>query len=231
MQMETGYHASYHSDDESWGKDLPRALSADENLDADIELIGRAIREWILAGKDGSFQSLMISFAGPMEGLSRTPLPTAEEKLAVSKSQEDRFYTLGDAAKSRFEAGDFETARAYALELQTIMPSYDEDWNYGNAVAAVNIVLGRLALEDGRVEEAEAFLIEAGKSPGSPQMDSFGPNMSLAQDLLLAGRRTAVLEYFKLCEKFWTRKFSKLEKWTEDVEAGRVPDFGANVVY
>ncbi len=47
------------------------------------------------------------------------------------------------------------------------------------------------------------YLIAAGKSPGSPQMDSFGPNMTLAKDLLEKGERDAVLEYFMRCRKFW----------------------------
>lgn len=230
--MEDGYRTNYFcTNDDAWGKDLPLCLKADENLDADIEKIGNAIRALVFAAGDAPLGSFNITLFGPMDGLSRTPRPTAEEALAASKSQGDRFDTLGDAAKSRFEAGDFEAARAHALELQKMILSYVDNPFYGSAVASVNIVLGRLAMKDGNVEGAEAFLIEAGRSPGSPTMDTFGPNMSLAQDLLIAGHSKAVLEYFKLCAKFWSSKFSKLEKWTEDVNAGRLPDFGANLEY
>jgi hypothetical protein len=55
----------------------------------------------------------------------------------------------------------------------------------------------RLTLED-----AKRYLIESGKSPGSPQINSFGPNMSLAEDLINKGERDVAPEYFELCRKF-----------------------------
>ena len=229
--MESGYHINYFSSDDSWEKELPCALIPGETLDADIDRIASAIRAWLNNKENRSFGTLSITLVGPVDGLTQEPRKTSEETLAASKGKLERFYALGDAAKSRFEAGDYETARAYALELQKMTPSYREDWNYGNAIASANIVLGRLALRDGNIEEAEALLVKAGKSPGSPQMDSFGPNMSLAQDLLAAGHSAAVLEYFKLCEAFWVPEFSKLDQWTDDVHAGGIPDFGANLVY
>ena len=64
-------------------------------------------------------------------------------------------------------------------------------------------MLGRIAVREGHIKEADRYLLAAGKSPGSPQMDSFGPNMSLAKDLLEKGQRNTVLQYFALCHKFW----------------------------
>ena len=63
------------------------------------------------------------------------------------------------------------------------------------------------------------------------KMDSFGPNMSLAQDLLTKGERDVVLEYFELCRHFWKMENGRLTKWGQEVKAGRIPDFGANLVY
>ena len=74
-------------------------------------------------------------------------------------------------------------------------------------------------------------LLEAGKSPGSPQMDTFGPNMSLARDLVEKGERETVLQYFELCRKFWKLGQDRLDQWTKDVRAGQMPDFGANLLY
>ena len=226
--METGYHTNYFSSDDSWGKELPGALIPGETLDADIEQIANAIRAWVLDKHKGEHHSISVSISGPFDGLMlKEARKTPEEKLAESKDESERFYALGRAAKSRFDAGDFESAREYALELQKMIPNNRD----ADAVASVNIVLGRLALRDGKVEKAEKYLLEAGKVPGSPVLSSFGPNMSLAHDLLIAGHSAAVLEYFKLCEVFWNPKFSQLEKWTEDVDAGRIPEFGANLVY
>ena len=66
---------------------------------------------------------------------------------------------------------------------------------------------------------------------GSPQMNSFGPNMSLAKDLLEKGERQAVLDYFELCRKFWKMDNGRLNDWSQEVKAGKIPDFGANMVY
>ena len=57
--------------------------------------------------------------------------------------------------------------------------------------------------------------------------------MSLAKDLLEIGEREVVLEYFKLCSRFWDSDRAKdtLDKWGVLAAAGRIPDFGANLHY
>jgi hypothetical protein len=72
-------------------------------------------------------------------------------------------------------------------------------------------------------------LLKAGATPGSPQLNSFGPNMALAKELLDKGEREAVLEYFTLCSKFWDR--DELKEWMALVKDGVTPKFGANLVY
>ena len=151
--------------------------------------------------------------------------------LQKAKTEEERYYALGDAAKQAFTNGDYADAKTYAVELATLTPKYKGNWNYGNAIQDSNIVLGRLALKEGRVEDAKTHLIEAGKSPGSPQMDSFGPNMSLAKDLLEHGEKEVVVEYFTLCKSFWEMHRGRLDEWIVLVQAGRIPNFGANLVY
>jgi hypothetical protein len=55
--------------------------------------------------------------------------------------------------------------------------------------------------------------------------------MSLAKDLLEKGERNVVLEHFELCRKFWKMDRGRLDQWSQDVKAGKIPDFGANLVY
>ena len=62
-------------------------------------------------------------------------------------------------------------------------------------------------------------------------LGSFGPNMSLAKDLLAKGEQETVLEYLELCRKFWGLNRGKLDEWVKDIEAGRMPEFGANLIY
>ena len=158
-------------------------------------------------------------------------LDEALKKLAAASSEEDEFYALDDAAKQSFEVGKMEDARKYAKGLLSLAPYYTGNWNYGNAIQDGNLILGRIALKEGHLEEAKQYLLEEGKSPGSPQMDSFGPNMSLARDLLEKGERETVLQYFDLCRRFWKMGQGELDEWTKDVKAGQIPDFGANLVY
>ena len=158
-------------------------------------------------------------------------LNAASEELAKAKTDQERFYALNDAAKESFVLGKTEDARTYANNLLALLPKFPNDWNYGNAVQDANLVLGRIAVQEGRLEDAKRHLLEAGKSPGSPQMNSFGPNMSLAKDLLEKGERNVVLEHFELCRKFWKMDRGRLDQWSQDVKAGKIPDFGANLVY
>jgi len=175
------------------------------------------------------FLALALSGKHPMTPEGQ--LNVANQKLKVAVTEEDRFYALDDAAKESFVAGKIEDARKDATELLSLASNYVSNWNYGNAIQDGNLVLGRIAVSEGRIEDAKQYLLAAGKSKGSPQMDSFGPNMSLAKDLLEKGERDTVLQYFELCRKFWTMDYSKLDDWSQDVKAGKIPDFGANLVY
>jgi hypothetical protein len=177
---------------------------------------------------------LSILLFGCGQGTSRTPqgrLNTAVQKLASAKTPEEHFYALDDAVKESFVLGNIEEGRKYANELLATAPKFKRDWNYGNAIQDGNLVLGRIALREGHTNEAKQYLLNAGASPGSPQMNSFGPNMSLAKDLLEKGERDTVLQYFELCRKFWQMGPKKLDAWSEEVKAGKIPDFGANLVY
>ena len=153
------------------------------------------------------------------------------EKFKQATTEEKRFYTLGPAAKEAFTKGDYATAKSYAEKLEKLTPKYKTNWNYGNAIQDYNIVLGLIALKNNQNEEAKKHLIAAGKSPGSPQMNSFGPNMMLAKALLEAGEKETVIEYFKLCKTFWRMDRGRLDEWIILVKAGRIPRFGTNLVY
>ena len=158
-------------------------------------------------------------------------LAEATNILVKSQSPQERFYALNVAAKESFVAGNTEGAKKYAQELMTLLPKFPGDWNYGNAVQDANLVLGRIAVKEGRIDEAKQHLIAAGNSPGSPQMNSFGPNVSLAKDLLEKGERDVVIQYLELCRKFWKMHRGNLDKWIQEIKDGKIPDFGANLVY
>lgn len=92
-------------------------------------------------------------------------------------------------------------------------------------------MLGLCALNKGDAKPAGEYLLKAGKTPGSPQLNSFGPNMLLAKALLERGAKEEVLEYFDLCRSFWAMGGDRLDKWAKDIDAGNVPDLGGNLAY
>jgi len=167
----------------------------------------------------------------------KTAEPSPEAKLAQLEQSaptagKDRFYALSGLAKAAFEAGDLGKAERYAREFLSAAPGNETDWNYGNAIFFGNMVLGRVALRrDHNVGLAKTLLMASATTAGSPQLNSFGPNMSLANDLLIQGERDTVLDFFARCRSFWKMGQKKLDEWTAIVKGGGIPEFGANLLY
>jgi tetratricopeptide (TPR) repeat protein len=154
-------------------------------------------------------------------------------RAAELADEHEKYAMLTALAKVAFEAGEDAKAKEYAEEL--LAPSDDPNsaWNSGNAVHHGHLILGRLALRAGDVPTAKAELLEAGKTTGSPQLDSFGPNMMLAKELIEKGERDVVIEYFDLCRTFWKgeRHEKELDAWAAIVKGGGAPQFGGNLAY
>lgn len=154
-----------------------------------------------------------------------------EKAQTSDREKMSRFYRMDNLAKAAVKAEDLEKATRYAKESLAGAKDFPNDWNHGNAVHHGNNVLGLVAMKQGDLKLADEHLLKAGNTPGSPQLNSFGPNMTLAKALLEKDRKDAVLEYFELCRKFWKMGGDRLDRWTKDVKAGDVPDFGGNLAY
>lgn len=151
--------------------------------------------------------------------------------LVWSKAAYLRLFSLGCVGMRKVETGALEKARRCAEELLCLSGKLEDDWGQGDAIHKGHLILGRVALREGDLEQAGRHLLGAGNTPGSPGLDSFGPNMTLAKELLEAGESRVVLEYFALCGKFWQLGSGKLAFWTASVEQGRIPNFGSNLLY
>lgn len=172
----------------------------------------------------GHLVSLSRSKQGAAEALSYH-----ERALALMDPDERRAWT-SYAAKSAFAAEEFEKAESFAKELVAEPPDR-KSWDHGNAIHHGNLILGRLALRSGELDKAKQHLLAAGRTPGSAVLSSFGPNMTLALELIEKGERQAVLEYFELCARFWKHDRGQLKAWAATVKGGGTPDFGANLNY
>lgn len=151
------------------------------------------------------------------------------EQDSLGGDKDRRFYALSDLEYFALQAGAYDKAADYAHELLSDAEQKKEGWNYGNAIHNGHATLGLLALRSDDIATARLELLEAGKTPGSPQLNSFGPGMTLANELLKRGEREAVLEYFALCRKFWKLGRSQLDAWSDAVRKGETPVFGGNL--
>jgi hypothetical protein len=187
--------------------------------------------EW--SGRLGHFyrMSMIRSEGGERREFAAKALAEVERTLEQRKAAEANaeYHLLDDLATLALEAGDLDKADRLARRLLKINSQRPKNGNTGNAVHYGNLVLGRVALRKGRVAEAKARLLAAGKTTGSPTLSSFGPNMALAKELLEKGEKEVVLEYFELCAKFWDPP--QLKEWTATVEKGEIPEFRGNLVY
>lgn len=162
---------------------------------------------------------------------------------AVTGLTYPRFLGLRAAADRALNLGNLDDADRLARELLDLAAAYDRDFYHGNALHHGNLLRGRVALKRGDTGGAGDFLRAAAKTPGSPQLSTFGPNMLLAKELVEAGEREVVLEYLEDCKAFWKTAArvatpdgamspaAALDVWAVAVREGRMPDFGPNLVY
>ncbi len=158
-------------------------------------------------------------------------LAEARSDLEKAANEYERWVALGKFGFWSVDSGDFEAAAGAAKELLGLADRYQTDWNYGNVIHKCNLIQGRIALRRGDVETAKEHLLAAGRTRGSPQLDSYGPNMMLARELLEVGEREAVLQYLELCGVFWKCDVGCLDIWRDLIKQGRTPNFSANLVF
>ncbi len=98
-----------------------------------------------------------------------------------------RFYSAERRIKRAYRRKRWENTALLSRQYLAQAERYHSDWNYGNAIHDGNQFLGLVRLRQGDIEAAKEHLLAAGLSPGSPQLDSFGPSMVLARELLERG--------------------------------------------
>ena len=135
-----------------------------------------------------------------------------------------RFYDLEDQISAAYQSNNFDKARELAKENMELASVYQCNWNYGNAIHDTNRILGLISLKNGDVDTAAGFLIAAGKSTGSPQLDTFGPDLDLANELLKRGKVEPVKIYLKDIKSFWEMNNGNVDAWLSEIEKGKNPE-------
>jgi hypothetical protein len=147
--------------------------------------------------------SAEVARPGCESALALAPDQRRNGGASVSTPALDRYYDLSQQLKRAFASASPVTAAPIAEEYLRTADDFPCNWDYGNAIHNANEVLGLLAVRDGRRGDAVRYLRAAGKSPGSPQLDSFGPSLLLARDLARLGEYDAVVEYLVSISRFW----------------------------
>lgn len=207
------------------GDDFTAAGQTCDELDSATASSDPERTQAAVAALHAIFARLGVGPTSPQERLA------ALEKKTAGLSGMDLYYQLPDLAKRAFNAGELEKAESYSTELLQMAAQHPKEPNHGQAIFYGNMVLGRIAARHDDLTQASQYLLASGATTGSPSLDTFGPNMSLAKDLLEKGQRGVVLKYFALCKKFWTMDSGKLNAWSAAVREGQIPDFGANLAY
>lgn len=207
----------------------PRNLSTkiEEIEDLIPRLYQRAIA---LDPNSPRWKSGMVAAYVSMAALQPKPagkISLLEKGLSLAEGAVSRSTVLVELSQAYFNAGDLDKASVAAAELVNQAEDTKSNWNYGNAIHVGNIVLGRVALKRGDAAEAANRLLAAGRTPGSPQLNSFGPNWTLAQDLLAAGDRASVLSFLDSCRSFWTSGRARLDSLAATIRSGGTPNFSA----
>jgi hypothetical protein len=145
-----------------------------------------------------------------------------ELEIALPLAEQD-WIALGvriDLVEAAVLAEDWERVRETAERVLVDNETTTRTFQYGNAIHWANIALGFAALADEQLTAAADYLVRAGKTLGSPQLNSFGPDRDLARALLGRGERTAVLTYLTDCARFWAGNEALLEGWRSAIERG-----------
>jgi tetratricopeptide (TPR) repeat protein len=151
---------------------------------------------------------------------AKKALEAKEKAFEMTTGADARISAMGELAKLAFNAAEYEKARKYASDVLSGI-KLAQGWDEGNLIHEANTVLGRLALKDGDMAKAKEYLIASASMSGSPQLDSFGPNMTFAKEMLDKGERDGVVQYLELCGKFWNKEIT--DTWISEIKSGKTP--------
>ena len=154
-----------------------------------------------------------------------------------------RIQSLEDESLKAIKDGKISDADRLSRQLLAANATTPKgEWYYGNAVYDGNQVQGQVALSRHDRAAARRFLLAAGDTPGSPQLDSFGPDLTLAAKLYDLGEHATVLRFLDRVGKFWgspqnpqakdpkfggliAQQIATLKHWKNQVKASQRPSF------
>ena len=175
-------------------------------------------------------------YAQAIQYLTVAKATVAKASQADPRSRElkDNLGTLEAGLALAYVESGTRSKEARAIAEALLAANTVTNWNYGNLIYDMNSLLGRLALRDGDVAAAKRHLAASGKTPGSPQLDTFGPDFVLAGELFRKGERDVVLVHLDQIAVFWANSDGgprlgaehqkQIDAWKQTIRSGQVPD-------
>ncbi len=136
----------------------------------------------------------------------------------------NRFYSLEDLISAEYKKGNYEAAIEYINEYLELATHYQGNWNFGNAIHDGYRYLGLIGYSQGDLNRAAEYLVKSSESTGSPQLDTFGPELDLANLLLQEGKTEEVKIYLNGIKRFWEMDNGVIDNWLEQINNGERPE-------
>jgi thiol-disulfide isomerase/thioredoxin len=201
----------------------PQPKLAGQILDLGERCLQRSLEKRPLGVQaEGSLAILYVAasrFASPAD---KSDL--LEKAWSCSHTPDSQAFVIGHLADAHDQAGRIADAAHDAAEMLQLAEKVGK-WNYGNLIHEGHTLLGRIDVKRGNLASAREHLLAAGRTPGSPQLNSFGPKWTLARELLSQGETDVVLQYVSLCRAFWKSGSNRLDEFAATIRAGATPDF------
>ena len=199
-------------------------LGDEDPLKLAADWIGRAHRMDL---KNAEWVNLLITVyqrdaAMTLDPASRTEL--LEKAVAVALYVGQRLRAIPELLEAEFDAGVSMAAARDARKLLEMAAANPKAGNHDDLVQAGETMLGRVALDQGRSDEAKERLLESARGKDSGGLRSNGPKMTLAQDLLDSGDRDTVLQFLDLCRTFWKFDQGRIDHYEQLIRAQPKPD-------
>ncbi len=160
---------------------------------------------------------------------------THSEKVLLEFTQlsgeEDLFCEIAKAALAAYNLQKYPDAAEFASRSIAIAESFKENCNYSNTIHYGHTVLGLLALREGNLKRAIDELHASSHVTGSRLLESFGPLMQLAKELLQRGQSEPVLIYLHQCRTFWRMGEPWIPIWEKKIARGAIPNFFMNLYF
>jgi tetratricopeptide (TPR) repeat protein len=155
-------------------------------------------------------------------GFESAALEESELAFKLEPSASGKFYIFTDIPMFAFNAGDMTKAEQTASDLIAQASQFKRDWNHGNALNKGHTTLGLVALRKGDRDKAKHHLIQSTIDVSSPQNDSFGPDPTLAAEMLELGETDAVIDYWQRCREFWLTQ-DRFDEFCKSTKNGKMP--------